>query len=480
MIVKINSNTYDVVIIGAGISGLVCGCYLAKAGMKVLIVDQHYKPGGYCTSFNRKGFTFDAAAHSFGSYRKSGIMNRVLKELHIDKKLIIKRYQPTDIFISPNYKISFWADINKTIQEFQKAFPHESNNIIKYFYFFLNSNPFDFAALRNKTFKVLLDHYFIDEKLKSILSFPILGNGGLPPSLISAFMGAIIYREFLLDGGYYPKGGMQALPNELAERFKELGGELRLSCLVKKIQLKDNTAKGIFLDKDCFISSKNIVSSCDARQTFFNLIGKNNLDNNFVTMLKNMTPSLSFFLVFLGIDKYFQSLPKPGVCIWILPRYNIEDIYLSLKNRNINDLTGYMFRVSPDKKSVQAFVNSPFRNKRYWLNNKYNLLETFIKRIENIVPELSKHIVFKEAATPYTLKRYTLNYKGAAYGWASVPSQLFKTELRQVTSIHNLYLSGHWTAQTQGIAGAAYIGNKTANLILRKQKTCAIVKKYNG
>ena len=49
-------NMYDVIVIGAGISGLVCGCYLAKAGLRVLIVEQHNKPGGYCTSFKRKGF----------------------------------------------------------------------------------------------------------------------------------------------------------------------------------------------------------------------------------------------------------------------------------------------------------------------------------------------------------------------------------------------------------------------------------------
>lgn len=61
---NLGPDAYDAVIIGAGIGGLVCGCYLAKAGMKVLIAEHHHKPGGYCTSFKRRGFTFDAAAHS--------------------------------------------------------------------------------------------------------------------------------------------------------------------------------------------------------------------------------------------------------------------------------------------------------------------------------------------------------------------------------------------------------------------------------
>ena len=58
--------------------------YLAKAGMKVLLIEQHDKPGGYCTSFKRRGFTFDAAAHSFGSYREGGNFRKIIHELGVD------------------------------------------------------------------------------------------------------------------------------------------------------------------------------------------------------------------------------------------------------------------------------------------------------------------------------------------------------------------------------------------------------------
>ena len=106
---KLDNDTYDAIIIGAGISGLVCGCYLAKAGMKVLIAEQHFKPGGYCTSFKRKGFTFDAAAHSFGGYRVGGIMHKVLKDFDLSDRMRIKRYDPSDIIISPDHKLFFWS-----------------------------------------------------------------------------------------------------------------------------------------------------------------------------------------------------------------------------------------------------------------------------------------------------------------------------------------------------------------------------------
>jgi phytoene dehydrogenase-like protein len=58
-------SAYDAVIIGAGIGGLICANLLAREGLRVLLVEQHYMVGGYCSTFRRKGFTFDAATHFY-------------------------------------------------------------------------------------------------------------------------------------------------------------------------------------------------------------------------------------------------------------------------------------------------------------------------------------------------------------------------------------------------------------------------------
>jgi phytoene dehydrogenase-like protein len=467
---KADSASYDVIIIGAGISGLVCGCYLAKAGMKVLIAEQHFKPGGYCTSFKRKGFTFDAAAHSFGSYREGGIMKKVLKELDLDKTLGIIRYEPSDIVISPDHKISFWTDAKKIAQELQEAFPREAREIDIFFRFLLNLKPVDLATLRNKTFKDLLDHYFYDEQLKSIISFPILGVGGLPPSLISAFSATTLYTEFFLDGGYYPEGGMQGLPDALSRKFKEFGGELKFSCMVKKIIVKSNRIQGVELDGG-FIPSEHVVSCCDVRQTFVELLEQDATNKEFSDNLKNMMPSISVFIAYLGIGDYSGELSLPGVSFWVMPHYDIEDMYFSsIKNNKINDSTAFMIHVPPDKKSLEALTIASFNDETFWKHNKRIYLENFISRIESVFPGFSQSIVYKDAATPNTLFRYTLNYKGAAYGWASTNAQLFTKGLTQASFIQGLFLSGHWTTQTQGVSGVAYIGHQTAKLILKRKK----------
>ncbi|NOZ24578.1 MAG: NAD(P)/FAD-dependent oxidoreductase [Nitrospirae bacterium] len=462
---------YDVIIIGAGIGGLVCGCYLAKAGMKVLIVEQHHKPGGYCTSFKRNGFTFDAAAHSFGSYRKNGNMRRIIEGLDLDSRLEVKRYDPSDIIVSPDYKVTFWADTDRTVQELQHAFPKEAENISNFVTNLINFRPIDFAILRKKTFKELLDQYFQNDQLKAILSIPVLGNGALPPSLISAFTGSKIFTEFILDGGYYTGKCMQTLPDTLTERFKELGGTIKTSCLAKKIEVKNNETKGVVLKDLGYISSKYVVSNSDVRQTFFELLGDGVARREILKKIDAMVPSLSIFTLYLGINDPHESLPDAGTNVWFLPDYNIEKLYFSAKNMT-SDIKYFMMRFSPDKKTILAFANAPFRDKGFWRNNKQTIINNFIKKIEDVlVPGLSSRIVYKDAATPYTMYRYTLNYKGAAYGWATFPSQLFTPELRMMTPIKGLFLAGHWTTHTQGIPGVAYLGYDVAKLILKKEKT---------
>jgi len=468
---KADANRYDAIIIGAGLGGLVCGCYLSKAGMKVLIVEQHNKPGGCCVSFKRHGLTFDAAPHCFGSYRKDGLTRKILEDLGIDKKLNIIRPDPTDTIITPDYKISFWSDIQKTIEEFCIAFPKEAENITKFFDLLLHADLHAFSRMKSWTFSNLLDKYFTNDKLKFVLAAPLLGFNGLPPSLISAFVGSKIFSEFLLDGGYYPVGGMQALPNALSEKFEELGGELQLSSLVTKINCSDGSITGVVLDDSEVIPAKYVISDCDARQTFLNLLGRENVEDEFARTLEDMVPSGSNFILYLGINKQFTSPLQPGTTICFFSHYNLEKAYQAAQEGDIENYGGFSIRVSHDGSTLGGLIPAPFKNKEYWMDNKQYFLEFFIKQIEkNLIPDLTKYITYKEAATPFTIYRYTLNYKGASYGWAGIPSQFARPGFRKPSFIQNLYLTSHWTTLGVGISGVVYFGYDTAKLIAKKDK----------
>jgi phytoene dehydrogenase-like protein len=443
--------------------------------MTVLVVEQHDKPGGYCTSFKRQGFIFDAAAHSFGSYREGGNFRQIVNDLGIDKIIKIIRFNPSDIIFAPDFKITFWNETKDTINHLVNIFPKEESSIKKYYDFYNNQTSADQSEnikLKDKTFASVLNSFFINNALMSAISLPVLGNGGLPPTLMHAFTGTRIFHEFLIDGGYYPEGGMQEIPNALAYTIQQNHGTMLYKRLVKKILIKSNVAIGVELDNNETIYAKYIVSACDVTQTYKTLLGEVIVDEKIINKLETIEPSMSTFTLYLGIDKPFQGLPREGTNIWYLPHYDLDRLFNELMLGDLNNFGGggFMFRVSPDKKTILAFCGAPYKTSSFWKQNKKKIATDFLSRIEKLIPNLKDHIVYFDAATPHTLYRYTLNYRGANYGWAPLQSQLFDPDFRQKTTIKGLYLTGHWTAQTHGIPGVSYLGHNTAKLILKQEK----------
>ncbi|MCX5782721.1 MAG: NAD(P)/FAD-dependent oxidoreductase [Elusimicrobia bacterium] len=464
-----NKYDYDAIIIGAGIGGLVCGCYLAKAGLKTLIVEKNAQPGGYCTSFKRGNFLFDASVHSLGSFRENGNIRKVFDELELDYKTNIVRKDPSDIIKSDDFEIFFWNDIDKTIDSFANVFQNEAEGIKSFFYYLSGkeSGPSLFN-LSKISFLELLQKYFKDQKLISTLSLPILGNAGLPASLVSSVTAVALYREFILDGGYYPEGGMQRFPNLLMRKFAELNGDIWLKETVNRISIQKNIATDIKTVSGREASSKYIISGVDATQTFLDLIEEKDQSENLVIKLKEMKPSLSMFIAYLGIENYENKYP--GTNYWFMPYYDLENAYKKAESGSIDSLDWYLARMSQDKKTVLGMVNAPFNNGKYWKKNKNNMLEKLITKMEQVMPNLSRHILYKEAATPHTLFKWTLNRDGAAYGWAGTKGQLADLDFRQSSYIKNLFLAGHWTSLVQGIPGVAFIGRSTADIITKKRK----------
>lgn len=462
------SEKYDCVIIGAGVGGLVCGCYLAKAGMKTLIAEKNGKPGGCCVSFTRDGFSFDACAHSLGGLNKDRPVGRILSELNIEDKINLTRYDPSDIIAMPDRRFYFWNKLDKTIKGFQNEFPDEKKKIRLFFNFINNKSGVDLVRLKDVNFGDFLNRYFNDKKLKIILSTPVLVNSGTDAYSVTAFTAIKLYKQYMLDGGYYPAGGIEKLPSLLAGAFKELGGQLCLSKLITRIKVRENTAEGIYLD-DRLVEAKYVISNIDCRQTFLNLIGESLLNKKFIKKINVLQPSDSMYILYLGLNRDFSNYLAEGTTHWFIDGYNIRGIFSGITSREKQKMDWHLMRLLPDKKSVMVFTGAPFKNARYWAINKGAWMEGLIKRIEQTLPGLTKHIAFKEAATPQTLYKYTLNYKGAKCGWANRFSQFAIPELAQAAGIRNLYLTGHWTTLALGIPGVACLGRDTANTILRKE-----------
>lgn len=475
----LKTNQYDAIIIGAGIGGLVCGCYLARAGLKVLIIEKNNNAGGYCTSFKRNGLFFDTCVHSFGSFRRDGQLYKVFQELELYTRLKIRRYDPSDVIITPDYKISIKNNVGVTLLNLQNAFRHEAKNIKAFFDLVQNSNLLVlYSKFRNMNFRMILDEYFVDERLKSILGI-VLGNVGLSPSSLGALPALVLYKEFILDGGYYPEGGMQSFSNSLVAVFTSLGGEIIFSDMVKQIIINraNRKIRGVIDSNNILFTAKNIIADCDPNQVFLELI-KDDKVKNTSRIISNLVPSSSAYIVYLGVHRKFLDENDLTLGIWNMPRdYNIEKLFMSSYENNILWDNEFFFCSVPyledynlgNNIAIRLIINSPFKNQMYWDINKKRLMENIVNRLKNIYPSLSKYIISQDSATPITLYKSTLNLKGAMCGWAAITTQLNNKVYSKINFADNLFFTGHWSIEKFGQAGIAMVamtGKKVARQII--------------
>jgi len=321
----------------------------------------------------------------------------------------------------------------------------------------------------------VLNNFFTDRELKTILSIILLGYTGLPPSQLSAFVGALIYREFVFDGGYYPSGGMQQFPNILANKFVQLGGQIMYSSRAEEIMFKHNKPCGVTLSNNTYIPGKIVVSACDAHETFLKLIKSKQLTRKYINKLKKMHPSSSAFLVYLGLDTSLASINELKSHTWIIARNfdNIEKIYsnvlrnsfdfvaissTSMKNQKFTHL---------NKATIFLYVNASFMNQSFWSDKiKENLSNKLVSMASILIPNLNEIIEEKITASPITLYKWTMNHRGACYGWANTKSQFLDPSFSDNTEIKNFYITGHWSNKSSGIASVINSALKTAEKII--------------
>jgi phytoene desaturase len=496
---------YDAIIIGAGLGGLTCGALLAKSGLKTLIIEQHSIPGGYCTSFKRKGFIFDSAVHFIEELGEGGRFHQILKDLDVEKDIEVYKLDPLARFFFGDDSFSVPADLNEYISMLSKKFPKEEKGISKLFEAIRRLgeeseklptpyhkkdvlfHPLKYQLLLkyyNKTFADMLADFIKDAELGSIISGG-WGYVGLPPSDVSALQMAGFLYSAHIKGLHYLKGGTQVLANTLVKALRKYGGEIQLGTKVTKILTENNRAIGVETAKGSILSAKYVVSNADARQTYLSLIGSEKLSSKFLNRLEQMKPSFSLFQVFLGVD---MNPREKGIIeheILCYSSYDLDNVYKSYLQGNFEEVLGICIptlldsSLAPEKKHVISLITAiPYDYKENWGTEngergstyeklKNETMNRLIKTAERVIPELSKHIVFSEAATPITLERYTENYKGAAYGWASTVGQSGLGRLQPKTPVKNLYLAGHWTSPGGGTLTVALSGRNIAKVIIR-------------
>src|ERR1044071_2169589 len=303
--------SYDAVIIGAGIGGLICANLLAREGLHVLLVEQHYMVGGYCSTFRRKGFTFDAATHFYPLLgNPTTITGKLLCELGVTNGWV--KMDPVDHFHFPDGStFAVPADLDTYLAKLKQEFPQEAESLDRFFVLVREvylSGLLTYCRWRltdrldqrwQMTVRQVLDEHFRDPKLKLLLAADC-GHWGSPPSRTSFVFDSMLRLSYFL-GNYYPLGGSQAFADELALRFEELGGHILMSANVRRIVVNNKSACGVEINDGPRVNAGVVVSNADLLLTLERLIESNHIDRDRVTSIRGMRPTHPCFLVHVGL-----------------------------------------------------------------------------------------------------------------------------------------------------------------------------------
>lgn len=504
---------WDAIIIGAGLGGLSCAAAFARQGFKPLVLEQHRVPGGYATTFKRPGgFEFDVSLHSTGAGERNGIHNLIpgfpeIKDIEfVPHKVLYRAIFPDyDIRVPPR-------DVDGYIKMLTGYFPEEKEGIQNLFKAmqgiiadlnkyssaggkvemsrFPQDYPYLFKSVMS-TWGQFQDSYIKDSKLKAIVS-SLWGYFGLPPSKLASIYYGMPLMGYLEQGGYYPIGKSQKISNALVKFIEERGGKVALGTRVENILVQDHAACGVKTADGKEHQGKVIVSNANAYDTFHKMMDEKEFLKDYLARLDGFSVSLSSFQVFLGLKK--DLIKEVGITdseIFWEPSYDGEAGYKAALNAEVENggygLTLYdnLYKgYSPVGKNMISIIAlqgyEPWKKfeadyfagkKDAYRAEKERLADILIKKVgEKLLPGLRKAIEVKEIGTPLTNVRYTLNYRGAIYGYDQTLDNSMPKRLPQKTPIKNLYLAGAWTQPGHGYGTVISSGLQCFGEIMREWK----------
>ncbi len=478
---------YDAIIIGAGLGGLTAGAKLAKEGMKVLVVEQHSKPGGCATTFQRGDFTFEAGLHEMDGPSPGDMKTRVFSELEVFDNVNFLKVPEFYHFINGRVKITIPHDPVMAATILKDAFPGESAGIDTYFSRLLNpkrKGPGE-EALQDTSVGEYLDSIIGNEDLKLVL----LGNLGYfhddPYSLSLAYYSAA-QGSYYRNGASFIKGGSQALSDHLAGFIRKHGGEVVFNSLVTQIFEENGNLAGVKYERRnsrgsepaVAVYGKEIIANA-ALPAIAELLPETR-GKILKEEIKSLKPGASLLTVYFGFNGLLKDIGNQYYSTFVFDSSvrNQADI---IKN-NHGDFSARSFAfvdygmtgsgLTPAGKSVGALccIDYPedWENlpKAEYRARKKRVTEIFLGRLETLIPGITGLTACSEAGTSLTVRRYTLNPGGAVYGFAQHPGK----PVPDISAVSgNLHIASAWGKTGGGFSGAILGGYLTAFNILRKR-----------
>ncbi|KAK3603232.1 hypothetical protein CHS0354_007562 [Potamilus streckersoni] len=476
---KVPSNI-DAIIIGSGIGGLTTAVLLARAGKKVLVLEQHDQAGGCCHTFVDKGFAFDTGIHYVGKMME-GNETRILVDQITEGKVVwvpMDEVYDTVVLGHPTKAKHFpmVAGKDKYIQTLEKLFPSEKESIHKFMQI-MQDNKGAFTGVmaakvmpkllvrilaktgiyglmfskywkyHKKSVKQTLDDLTDNKEFKTVMSY-LFGDAGPLPSQLSTLMYAALFNHYL-PGAYYPLGGSSEIVYQIIPIIERCGGRVLVDAPVSKIILnKDGRAIGVCVHKssgDCLIYAECVISDAGIHNTFKYLLPKEIAQKSALYhLIENVGVSISNLTVFVGLNGSTEELGLTAGNTWSYFDVDVERAcanFLDLTLEEAAEAEVPLMFISfpsakdpswekqyPGKSSALLITLCPYDWFTPWEKQKcqhrsedyVDLKERIGKQMwlqcQQLFPKLEGKLEYMDVGTPLSNKHYLGAPKGEMYG----------------------------------------------------------------